>query len=83
MPSTTSRRASKSSPARGASGCGPHPRTVNLKKASGYWSARVNRPPAVDRQYRAIGVDIPDPNVYGVLWIWIGEHDRYERILSE
>jgi len=44
MPSTTSRRASKSSPARGASGCGPHPRTVNLKKASGYWSARGGPP---------------------------------------
>ena len=52
------------------------PRTVNLKKAAGYWSARVNR------QYRAVGVDIPDPNVYGVLWIWIGKHDEYERLIN-
>jgi plasmid maintenance system killer protein len=50
------------------------PRTVDLKKAAGYWSARVNR------QYRAVGIDLPD--VYGVLSIWIGKHDQYERLLN-
>lgn len=53
------------------------PRTVNLKKTGRYWSARVNR------QYRAVGVDIPDPDVYGVLWIWIGKHDEYERLINQ
>ena len=52
------------------------PRMVNLKKASGYWSARVNR------QHRALGIDHPTiPNA--IAWFWIGKHDEYERILNE
>ena len=36
------------------------------------WSARVG----ID--YRALGMDKPE----GVLWIWIGTHAEYDRLLS-
>jgi len=37
----------------------------------GNWSARVGL------SYRALAVEAPE----GLLWIWIGDHDEYERLL--
>jgi hypothetical protein len=48
-----------------------HP-TLRLKKVGRYWSARVGR------NYRAVAVDADN----GLLWIWIGQHDPYERKLG-
>jgi len=45
-----------------------HP-SVRLKKAGRHWSARIGR------SYRAVAVEAED----GLLWIWIGWHDPYER----
>ena len=45
---------------------------VRLKKPGRYWSARAGR------SYRAVAVEAED----GLLWIWIGKHDPYERKLG-
>ncbi len=47
-----------------------HP-SLHLKRVGRYWSARVGR------DYRALGVPVDD----GILWIWIGTHDAYDRLL--
>lgn len=44
-----------------------HP-SLHLKKVGPYWSVRVNL------NYRALAVEEPG----GLLWIWIGTHDRYD-----
>jgi hypothetical protein len=48
-----------------------HP-SLHFKKAGEFWSARVSL------HYRAIGVEVQ----HGVLWIWIGTHAGYDRILG-
>lgn len=48
-----------------------HP-SLRLKKTGQYWSARVGR------SHRAVAVEAED----GLVWIWIGQHDPYERKLS-
>lgn len=48
-----------------------HP-SLHLKKAGGFWSARVGL------HHRALGVDAPD----GVLWFWIGSHAEYDRAIT-
>ena len=48
-----------------------HP-SLHLKKAGRFWSARVGL------NYRAVAVDAED----GLVWIWIGPHGPYERMLS-
>ncbi len=48
-----------------------HP-SLRFKRTGRYWSVRAGG------SYRALGVDAPD----GLLWIWIGSHDEYERILD-
>jgi hypothetical protein len=48
-----------------------HP-SIRLKKTGSYWSARVGL------GHRAVAVEAED----GLLWIWIGPHDLYERKLS-
>ncbi len=48
-----------------------HP-SLHFKKVGRYRSVRVGR------QYRALGVEIPE----GVLWFWIGSHAEYDRLLS-
>lgn len=48
-----------------------HP-SLQFKKVGRFWSARVGQ------SYRAVGVDIDG----GILWIWIGPHDEYERIIA-
>ncbi len=50
----------------------PHHPSLRLKKVGPYWSARVGL------NYRALAVEIPE----GLLWIWIGDHARYERLIS-
>lgn len=47
-----------------------HP-SLHLKKAGRFWSVRVGL------HHRAIGVDAPD----GILWVWIGTHASYDRLL--
>jgi hypothetical protein len=48
-----------------------HP-SVRLKKVGIFWSARVGL------QYRALAKDRPE----GLVWFWIGKHDKYEQILK-
>ena len=45
-----------------------HP-SLRLKKAGRHWSARIGR------NHRAVAIEIEG----GLLWIWIGRHDPYER----
>lgn len=47
-----------------------HP-SLRLKRVGRFWSVRVND------DYRAVGVDIDE----GILWIWIGPHDEYDRFI--
>lgn len=48
-----------------------HP-SLRFRKVGEYWSARVGL------DYRAVGIDIDE----GVLWVWIGPHDEYERFIA-
>jgi len=48
-----------------------HP-SLQLKNVGRYRSVRAGR------GYRAIGIDIDE----GILWIWIGTHDEYERMIK-
>jgi hypothetical protein len=45
-----------------------HP-SLHLKKVGRFWSVRAGH------GYRAKGVDADE----GIIWIWIGAHDEYER----
>lgn len=44
---------------------------LRFKKAGSYWSVRVGR------NYRALGKEVDE----GILWVWIGSHDEYLRLL--
>ena len=48
-----------------------HP-SLRLKKIGVFWSVRVGL------AYRALAKDRPE----GLVWFWIGRHDRYLQILS-
>jgi len=48
-----------------------HP-SLRLKKTGRFWSARVGL------HHRALSVEIPG----GLLWFWIGDHDRYDRLVG-
>jgi len=48
-----------------------HP-SLHFKRVGKLWSVRVGD------HYRALGMDVEG----GVLWIWIGSHADYDRILS-
>ncbi|MEZ6100472.1 MAG: hypothetical protein R3E01_34760 [Pirellulaceae bacterium] len=48
-----------------------HP-SLQFKKVGRYRSARVGL------QYRALAVEVDD----GLLWIWIGSHAEYDRLIS-
>lgn len=48
-----------------------HP-SLHLKRAGRYWSVRVGR------KHRALAVQIES----GLLWIWIGPHSEYDKILK-
>jgi hypothetical protein len=47
-----------------------HP-SLHFKKVGRFWSARV------DASYRALAVEDAD----GFIWVWIGGHDEYERLI--
>ena len=49
-----------------------HP-SLRFKKVGAFWSARV------DIAYRALAVADGDD----FIWVWIGSHDEYERIIEE
>jgi len=51
----------------------PRAAALRFKKVRDVYSVRIGR-----TGYRAIAVDVPD----GFLWIWIGTHDEYERLLK-
>jgi mRNA-degrading endonuclease RelE of RelBE toxin-antitoxin system len=48
-----------------------HP-SLRFRKVGDYWSARVGL------DYRAVGIDVDE----GILWVWIGPHDEYERFIA-
>jgi len=52
---------------------GPRTPAVRFKKVRDVYSVRIG-----NSGYRAVAVDVPD----GFLWIWIGPHDQYERLLN-
>jgi len=45
--------------------------SLHLKKVGRFWSVRAGN------GYRAMGVKTRG----GILWIWIGTHDEYERLI--
>ncbi|MBE8158022.1 MAG: hypothetical protein HAW59_01320 [Betaproteobacteria bacterium] len=53
----------------------PHHPSLHLKRTEDgkTWSARVSK------NYRAVGRPKPD----GIIWVWIGPHDEYERLLKQ
>ena len=51
----------------------PHHPSLHFKKIGKYWSVRASL------EYRALGIDVPD----GILWLWIGTHSEYDRLVSK
>lgn len=49
-----------------------HP-SLHFKKAGGFWSVRVGL------DYRALAIEDGEDFV----WVWIGNHDEYERLLRQ
>jgi len=49
-----------------------HP-SLRLKQVGRFWSVRIND------AYRALAVRTANDFV----WVWIGEHDQYERLISD
>jgi len=47
-----------------------HP-SLHLKRIGDLWSVRAGI------HHRALGVDVSD----GIMWIWIGTHDEYDKII--
>jgi hypothetical protein len=50
----------------------PHHPSLRLKKVGIFWSARVGL------NYRALAKERAE----GLVWFWIGPHDRYEGLLK-
>jgi hypothetical protein len=48
-----------------------HP-SLQFKKVGRFWSARIGL------DYRALAIEVDD----GLVWIWIGLHDEYERLIQ-
>ncbi|MDY6786113.1 MAG: hypothetical protein SW833_26805 [Cyanobacteriota bacterium] len=48
-----------------------HP-SLHFKKVGKYWSIRAGR------GYRALGVEVRN----GILWLWIGTHGEYDRLIA-
>jgi hypothetical protein len=48
-----------------------HP-SLRFKKVGAFWSARVGL------HYRTLAKERPE----GLLWFWIGSHDRYEELIA-
>ncbi len=49
-----------------------HP-SLRLKKVGAFWSARVGL------RIRVLAKDRPE----GLVWFWIGSHDRYEQLIAD
>jgi len=49
-----------------------HP-SLQLKKVGAFWSVRVGR------DFRALAVDEEE----GFMWVWIGSHEEYEKMLKK
>lgn len=49
----------------------PRHRSLHLKRVGRLWSARISE------HYRVLGIDIDQ----GILWLWIGTHGEYDRLL--
>jgi len=49
----------------------PHHPSLHLKKVGRFWSVRAGI------QYRALAVEVDD----GLLWVWIGSHADYDRLV--
>jgi hypothetical protein len=52
----------------------PRASALRFKKVRDAYSVRIG-----PTGFRALAVDVPD----GFLWIWIGSHDDYERVLRQ
>ena len=50
----------------------PRHRSLQFKRVGGFWSARVSL------THRALAVE----DAGDFIWVWIGDHDEYERILG-
>ena len=48
-----------------------HP-SLHFKRLGDVWSVRVGA------HYRALGTEVED----GIVWVWIGTHDEYDRIVG-
>jgi len=48
-----------------------HP-SLHFKRLGDVWSVRVGA------HYRALGSEVED----GIVWIWIGTHDEYDKIVG-
>ena len=48
-----------------------HP-SLHFKRLGNLWSVRIGA------RYRALGTDVDD----GIVWIWIGTHAEYDRIVG-
>ena len=48
-----------------------HP-SLHVKRVGRFWSARVGL------HHRALAVEVPD----GMLWVWIGTHEDYARLIG-
>ena len=48
-----------------------HP-SLHFKKINKYYSVRINT------SYRSLGVVVET----GILWVWIGNHDDYDKIIN-
>lgn len=51
----------------------PQHTSLRFKRVGQFWSARVGR------QHRALAVEVDD----GLLWVWIGNHDEYDRLIAQ
>jgi hypothetical protein len=51
----------------------PHHPSLRLKKVGIFWSVRVGL------RIRALAKDRPE----GLVWFWIGPHDRYEQLIAQ
>lgn len=48
-----------------------HP-SLHFKRLGNLWSVRVGK------YYRALGTDVDE----GILWVWIGSHAEYDKIVK-
>ncbi len=52
-----------------------HHSSLCLKSIKQYWSVRVGN------HYRALGINTP--NKKGIIWFWIGSHEKYNKLIKK